>query len=60
MGLCCQFLYDLVLHSGQACHSTILSIDIKTFDNLVEEEENRQRPRYAVPTNYAAWDASVI
>lgn len=33
MGLCCQLLYDLLLQSGQACQSTFLSLDIKTFDN---------------------------
>lgn len=33
MGLCCQLLDDLVLQSGQACQSTFLSLDIKTFDN---------------------------
>lgn len=33
MGLCCQLLYDLLLQSDQACQSTFLSLDIKTFDN---------------------------
>ncbi len=33
MGRCCQLLYDMLLPSDQACQSTFLSLDIKTFDN---------------------------
>lgn len=41
MGLCCQLLYDLVLRSGQACQSTFLSLDIKTFDNHAATDAER-------------------
>lgn len=58
MGLCCQLLYDLLLQSGHACQSALLSLDIKTFDNHAttdaEEGEKRETAWYAMPTNYAA------
>lgn len=59
MGLCCQLLYHLLLRSGRACHSTFLSLDIKTFDNraATDAEEGIERRETALctaPINYAA------
>lgn len=47
MGLCCQLLYDLLLQSGQACQSTFLSLDIKTFDNhaATDAEERGEKDK---------------
>lgn len=61
IGLRCQLLYDLLLQSDQACQSTFLSLDIKTFDNraTTDAEEEEGAAWYAVPTNYAAWDVSL-
>lgn len=61
IGLRCQLLYDLLLQSDQACQSTFLSLDIKTFDNqaTTDAEEGEGVAWYAVPTNYTARDVSL-
>lgn len=56
IGLCCQLLYDLLLQSHRSCHSTFLSLDIKTLDNQATTDAEKWEgvAWYALPTNYAA------
>lgn len=47
--------YDLLLQSGQARHSTFLSLDIKTFDNhAATDAVEWGKKRSSVHTHYAA------